>query len=335
VTPCRTTLSRTVSATAATARPTTSSFRPSSSTASRREHDGRESARPEPAEEQDARAVETRPGQRDGDREHPHHGQAGDRVAERPKVEVLEGDGDERRAEEEPHDQPQELATELGQLPSILEVDDVLVERRSEGDACHERGDEPVAAEHERRAERTERGRQRGDLAAAHRDPACLLATEIAVTAAKPTNSPATTPSPSSWMAAPASNARGLGGRSDLAGRDREHQDDDRGRDAVVEPALDVERPPQPGGMRSSSITATLSAASVGASAAPTKPASAQGNPTSSNAAANQPRPIDSTSPMASRRPGKPQVAPQITEVHPGGVGEEHQREGDLRGQVE
>ena len=57
-------------------------------------------------------------------------------------------------------------------------------------------------------------------------------------------------------------------------------------------------------GMRSSSITWTLRAASVGASAAPMKPASAHGNPLKSQPASRPPRSTDRRSPMLSNLVG-------------------------------
>ena len=53
-------------------------------------------------------------------------------------------------------------------------------------------------------------------------------------------------------------------------------------------------------GMRASLITCTLRAASVGASAAPTKPASAHGNPSKSQSASRPPSSTESGRPMPS-----------------------------------
>ena len=87
-------------------------------------------------------------------------------------VEILEGEGDEGGAEQEPDDEREELAAELGELGRFLEVDDLVVEQRPEGDAGDEGGDEAVGVERQRHGERGDGDRQGGQSSPAGRDPA-------------------------------------------------------------------------------------------------------------------------------------------------------------------
>ena len=142
--PWRTTLNSTVKVTVAIAVARWDPVRPSSSTASRANTTEARPSRPEPADEHDARSIESRPDQAQHDREHAHDREAREGVHDHCAVEVVERYRDEGGTEDEPHDEREELATELGELDRLLKVDDLVVDSRSEGDAGDERGDESV-----------------------------------------------------------------------------------------------------------------------------------------------------------------------------------------------
>ena len=137
-----------------------------------REHHRGESPRAEPGEEPRRRSVEADAEHAQRHRHHPHDGQARQCVQHDGGVQVPECDRQQGGAEEEPHDEREELAAELGQLVGPFEIQRRSVGQRAERDAGDERRDEPVASQRQRHGQRTDCQRQRGQATSTGCQPA-------------------------------------------------------------------------------------------------------------------------------------------------------------------
>ena len=290
------------------------------------EHDRGEPPRTEPSDEHHAGPVESRAHEAERHREHADDRQAGDGVHDGSPVEIVDRERDERRAEQEPDDQPEELAAERGELDRRLAVDDLLVEHRSEGDAGDEGGQEAVGVEGQGHDERGDRRRPawRAVGRCSSIQP-CRAAVEISSAPPIPTPIPVTIPPPSARSAAPISIDRLSLHDAELARRHRQHEHHDRGGDAVVEPALDVERPPYAqwdalvvdhldaeGGVRRSER---------GTHEAGERPRQADEHPPGEETAEDhRQHEADRQQPDRDR-----EIAPELRQVHPHGVGEQHE----------
>jgi hypothetical protein len=127
------------------------------------EHDRGKAAWTEPTHEKDAAPVQTRPQERQRDREHAHDREAQDGVDDRGRVEVVEDHRNERGSEGEPHDQRQDLAEKLRQLRGDVHRNDVTLEQGAEADPGHEGRDESVALEGDGHGEAAEGCREGRD----------------------------------------------------------------------------------------------------------------------------------------------------------------------------
>ena len=109
-----------------------------------RKENGRQTARPEPAEEGHARRAQPAAKQRERHRNHAHKGQAQHCVDESGAREGVDGPGDHHRAEEQEDEQGEELPLGLAKLVEGLAHVAAHVTQRETGD---EGGDEAVTAD--------------------------------------------------------------------------------------------------------------------------------------------------------------------------------------------
>ena len=87
-----------------------------------REDQGSQAARAEPADERHGAAVELRAQAGDGDRDHADDGERQHGVTRRPAIGLLEGRHQHRRPDDEPHEERQHLAGDVGERDRRFEL---------------------------------------------------------------------------------------------------------------------------------------------------------------------------------------------------------------------
>jgi hypothetical protein len=202
------------------------------------EHHAGEPSWPEPSDQGDGGAVEARADQRQRHRHHAHDGEGGDGEGDVGPLGALERGHDHGGAEQEPHDQRQHLADVLGEGEALFVG---VVGHRAEGQAGDEGGHEAVGVHRQRtRVDEHDHGQRRGRL-----EPG-VGGTVAAGRADQPRAGRAGGDAPRHPAEdlpcdrpCPLAEAQ-LAAEATGDGRGQEHVDE-RGGDAVVEPALDVE----------------------------------------------------------------------------------------------
>ena len=201
-----------------------------------REHDRRQSARPEPAEERDGRAPRAGSEHRQDDGEHADDGQAEERIHDDLDGEVVERGHEHDGAEEDERDRTEQAARLLEEVAHL--APDLAAQPAEDGPA-DERGDEPAAVHPDRQpvgergpGDRDDLNPDRIDEAArdTHPDHGC---------GREPRDHAADASIPDLLEHELERGAVSDRARFRLGDRDRDQEQ--RHADAVVEPALDVE----------------------------------------------------------------------------------------------
>ena len=242
--PWSTTLSSTVNATVATARLTSGEVSPRSSMASKANTTEASPRGPNQPMNTTVDRSSPEPTRLSRDREHADDRETRQRVHDDSPVEMVERDGDEGGAEQEPDDEREELAAELGEFRCLFEVDDAC--RRAAAPKAMpatKAAMKPLASNASatvNAATATARVASRGPLG---HHPAASGGRRDQQRAAEPDDDPGEDPAAQRAERRARLECHALAHDAELAGRHRQHERDDRRGDAVVEPALDVERP--------------------------------------------------------------------------------------------
>ena len=263
------------------------------------------------------------PHQRQRHRDHPHDGEGQDGEQEVRPGGVLEARNHHRRAEDQPHQQRQQPTALLGELDHPLEV---TADDRSEGHPGDEGGDEAVAVRLDGGAVGEQGQAQGGEGAETRGTPPLALARASSQPPTSPT--PAPTPAPTSSPPAALSTVVEWA-TSVLTAPARK-----RLTNGVAMPSL---RPLSTFssrrirfGIRGSSMIVAPSAASVGATMAPTVAATQSEMPGITPKAAAVPE-ADGEREADGQKPDRQtQVRAELVDVDPGGIGEQHQGQRDL-----
>ena len=279
---------------------------------------------PEPADEGHRGPVEPAAGEREGDRDHPHDGEGEQREHDIAPAHVGQSRAEHGGTEHEPDEEGEERAGFLGEAEVRLVVAAV---EGAEGHAGDEGGDEAVGAGDHGGGVGEEGQGEDGDGPEAGGAPAVAAGQDQEAGADAPTPRP---------RAAPPRRSSGRGARADAghafsAHRARDEEIDERGGDAVIEAALHVEETAH---ARGHPLVAHDGGAQGGVGRGDDG-ADGGGQPEAARAEEERGNPGpgadgegEADAEQARRECG---IGPQGPDVDPGGIGEEHEGEGDFR----
>lgn len=142
-----------------------------------RQHDGRETAWPEPSDVRHRGQPEHATREREGHRHHPDEGEAKHRVHNDSPVQVFQRGAEQHRPEDQKADRRQKSSEVLGEIgrpvrPFLLAAGPVPAQGEPAGEPGNPGGDEATAVRHDRESVRRSRNSQQIDLPPLPCDPA-------------------------------------------------------------------------------------------------------------------------------------------------------------------
>ena len=159
----------------------------------------------------------------------------------------MERHGDERGSEDEPHDERQEFAAKLGELDATRRSTTSSSTLAPKAMPATNAAMNPFASIAAPR-KRSDGHGEGGQSSATRRDPSASSGGRDQHGAPETEGDPEENSATQLAKRRASLECHALVHDAELAGCHRDHEDDDRRHDAVVQPALDVERPPKPPG---------------------------------------------------------------------------------------